>query len=309
MSADDSRSQSSSATGVRPALGFIGLGIMGSPLVGHLLRAGFPVSVYSRTRSKAAAAIESGAIWCDSPAAVAQRCEILLTMVTDTPDVQAVLFGENGAAEALVDGAIVVDLSTISPEATRDFAKRLETRGILMLDAPVTGGDIGAKNATLTIMVGGNETALSRARPILETIGKRIVHVGPSGSGQTLKACNQILCGVNLVGVCEALLLAEKSGIDANLLIETLGAGAGGSWALANYGPRIARGDYQPGFMIKLQQKDLRIVQDAAQMSGVPLPGASLAQQLFRAVEATAGGGELGTQAMMQAYRRLGGSA
>jgi 3-hydroxyisobutyrate dehydrogenase len=288
-------------------VGFIGLGIMGAPMAGHVLRAGYPLSIYTRTRARAEGLINAGAEWHDSPAAVGRTCNVLLVMVTDTSDVEAVLAGPGGAADGLPKGAIVVDLSTISPEATRHLSERLADRGITLLDAPVTGGDVGARNASLTIMVGGPVEALERVRPILECIGKRIVHVGPSGSGQALKACNQVLCAVNMIGVCEALMLARESGIDLNLALDTLGSGAGGSWAWSNLGRRIVDGDLKPAFMIKLIQKDLRIVQQAAQRLHVPLPGTALAQQLFRAVEAQPGGAELGTQAMIRAFERLMG--
>lgn len=277
-------------------------------MAGHLLHAGHRLFVHTRTREKAAEILTRGAAWCDRPADVGRQCRVLFINVTDTPDVQDVLFGSRGAAETLAAGSIVVDHSTISPEATREFAHRLETRGVTLLDAPVTGGDVGARNATLTLMVGGPAEAFERVRPLLEVLGKRIVHVGPSGSGQALKACNQILCAVNMIGVCEALTLARRSGLDANLALETLGAGAGGSWAWTNLGRRIVDGDLKPAFMVKLIQKDLRIVQDAAQRLGVPLPGTALAQQLFRAVESEPGGAELGTQAMMRAFERLGGA-
>ncbi len=285
-------------------IGFIGLGIMGQPMAGHLLRAGCPLYLHSRTRSKAATLIAQGATWCDTPRDVAAQCDLLITIVTDTPDVEQVLFGPHGAAPALRRGAIVVDMSTISPDATRQFAARLAEQGVTLLDAPVTGGDVGARNATLTIMVGGDAAALPRVRPVLEKLGQRIVHVGPSGSGQMLKACNQILCAVNMIAVCEALTLAKRSGLDLKQAIETLASGAGGSWALANLGPKIAAGDLAPAFKIGLIQKDLRSGQAAAQTLGVPLPGTALAQQLFRTVEA-AGGADLGTQAMIQAYQRL----
>ena len=291
------------------SIGFIGLGIMGVPMAGHLMRAGHELFLFSRTRAKAQALLESGATWCESPAVVARHCELLITIVTDTPDVEAVLFGENGAAEHLASGACVVDMTTISPTATKDFAKRLAERGVALLDAPVTGGDVGARNATLTIMVGGDQAAFDRVRPILELMGKNIVHVGPSGSGQSLKACNQILCAVNMVALCEAITLARKSGLDLGLLIETLSAGAGGSWALKNLGAKIVVGDLEPAFMIKLIQKDLRIVQEAAQSLKVALPGTALSQQLFRAVEAEPDGGELGTQAMIKAIETLAGIA
>lgn len=292
-----------------PAVGFIGLGIMGQPMAGHLLHAGHPLFVYNRTRAKAEPLLAAGATWCDSPAEVGRRCDLLITMVTDTVDVEAVLFWPGGAAETLRPGAIVIDMSTISPDAARRFAERLAERNIRFLDAPVTGGDVGARDATLTIMAGGPADAFEQARPVLARLGRRIVHVGPSGSGQMLKACNQVLCAVNMVAVCEALTLARRAGLDLACLIETLSGGAGGSWALANLGPRIAAGDLRPAFMIQLIQKDLRIVQAAAQALGVPLPGTAIAQQLFRSVEAEEGGGRLGTQAMIRAYEKLAGPA
>lgn len=289
-------------------LGFVGLGIMGAPMAGHLLRAGHRLTVHSRTRSKADPLLAAGAAWGHSPADVAARCGVLFINVTDSPDVEQVLFGPGGAADALRPGSVVVDFSTISPDATRDFARRLAARQVHLLDAPVTGGDVGARNATLTIMVGGPAEALERVRPLLDCVGKRIVHVGPSGAGQALKACNQVLCAANMIGVCEALLLARRSGLDLNHALDTLGSGAGGSWAWTNLGRRIIDGDLKPAFMIRLIQKDLRIVQDAAQRAGLPLPGTALAQQLFRAVEAEPGGGALGTQAMIRAYERLAGA-
>lgn len=290
-------------------LGFIGLGIMGAAMAGHLRRAGYPLFIHSRTKAKARELLDRGAVWCDSPAEVAARCRLVLTMVTDTPDVEAVLLGPGGAAERLEAGSRVVDLSTISPAATVRMADRLAARGITLLDAPVTGGEAGAREATLTIMVGGPKEAFEHVRPVLEHLGKRIVHVGPSGSGQMLKACNQILCAVNMIGVCEALLLARRAGLDQNLALDTLAGGAGGSWAWTNLGRRIIDGDLKPAFMIKLMQKDLRIVQSMAQELALPLPGTALAQQLFRAVEAEPGGAELGTQAMIRALERLAGWA
>lgn len=286
-------------------IGFVGTGIMGGPMAGHFLRAGHPLFVHTRTRAKAAPLEAQGARWCDTPADAASACDVLMLNVPDTPDVEAVLFGPRGAAEALRPGTVVVDFSTIRPQATREFARRLAQRQVTLLDAPVTGGQVGAQNATLTIMVGGEANAFVRVRPLLEQLGKKVVHVGESGNGQLLKACNQILCAVNQIAVCEALLLAEKSGLNLATAIDTLGGGAGGSWAWTNLGAKIVAGDLRPAFMIKLIQKDLRIVQDAAQRLGIPLPGTALAQQLFRAVQAQPGGDELGTQAMIEAYRRL----
>ncbi len=280
---------------------------MGRPMAGHLLKAGYPLYVHTRTQSKAEELRAAGAVWCDTPAEVGRRCDVLITIVTDTPDVEDVLFGPHGAAATLPPGACVVDMSTISPDATRVFAQRLAERGVTLLDAPVTGGDVGARNATLTIMVGGDAAVFERVRPVLEKMGKRVVHVGQSGRGQMFKACNQILCAVHMLALCEALTLAQRAGLDRTLLIETLSSGAGGSWALANLGPKIVAGDLQPTFMIELLQKDLRIVQQAAQALKVSLPGAALAQQLLRAVEAEPGGGKLGAQAMIRALAKLAG--
>lgn len=286
-------------------IGFIGTGIMGGPMAGHLLAAGHHLFIHNRTRSKAAQLEASGAQWCLTPADVGRRCDILCLNVTDTPDVNAVLFGKEGAAATLASGALVIDFSTISPQRTRVFADRLADQDVAMLDAPVTGGDVGARQATLTIMVGGPTEAFDRARPLLDLLGRNVVHVGPSGSGQALKACNQILCAVNMIGVCEALTLARRSGLDLPTALQTLSGGAGGSWAWANLGPKIATDDLDPAFMVRLIQKDLRIVQDTALAERIPLPGTALAQQLFRAVEAAQGGADLGTQAMILAYRRL----
>lgn len=288
-----------------PPLGFIGLGIMGAPMAAHLRRAGYTLHVFTRTRARAEPLLAAGAQWADSPAALAAHCEVLFTMVPDTPDVEAVLFGPHGAAAHLRPGSVVIDCSTICPDTTRAFAERLATQEVTLLDAPVTGGDVGAREATLTIMVGGPPVAFERVAPLLAHLGRRVVHVGPSGSGQALKACNQILCAVNMIGVCEALLLARRSGLDLSVALETLESGAGGSWAWSQLGPRIAAGEFEPAFMIGLMQKDLRIVQAAAQHLGLPLPGTALAQQLFRSVEAEPDGARRGTQAMIRALERM----
>jgi 3-hydroxyisobutyrate dehydrogenase len=295
-------------TGAKTSIGFVGLGIMGAPMAAHLVRAGHRLFVHSRTRAKAEALLATGATWCDTPAEVGRQGALLITIVTDTPDVEAVLFGPAGAAETLPRGAVVIDMSTISPEATRQFSARLADRGIALIDAPVTGGDVGARNATLTIMAGGPRDAFDRVLPILSLLGKKIVHVGPSGSGQMMKACNQILCAVNMIALCEALTLAKQSGLDPAQMVETLSTGAGGSWALANLGPKIVAGDLKPAFMIRLLQKDLRIVQDMAQQLEVTLPGSAVAQRLFDTVAAEPGGGEMGTQAMIRAYDAFHGN-
>lgn len=287
-------------------IGWIGAGIMGAPMAAHLLRAGHPLFIHTRTRARAAALECVGAVWCESPADAAAAADIVCINVTDTPDVQAVIAGANGVATALRPGGIIIDFSTISPEATSALAAALAPNRIALLDAPVTGGQIGAQNASLTIMVGGDEAAFGRVRPVLARLGKRIVHVGPSGAGQLLKACNQVLCAVNMIGVCEAIVLARRAGVDPAVLVETLQHGAGGSWALAQLGAKINAGDLAPAFMIALMQKDLRIVQEAAGKLGLKLPGMALAQELFAKVESTPGGTALGTQAMITAYEAPG---
>lgn len=291
------------------SVGYVGLGIMGQPMAGHLLRSGLRLFVHSRTRAKAEALVAAGATWCDSPAAVARECKLVMLNVPDTPDVEAVLFGHQGVVETVAPGSVVIDFSTIDPAATRKFSQHLSSKSVTFLDAPVTGGQVGAQNATLTIMIGGERAAFDQVRLLLEKLGKKIVYVGPSGAGQTLKACNQILCAVNMIGVCEALQVARENGLDPALAIDTLGGGAGGSWAWTTLGAKIVAGDLQPAFKIKLIQKDLRIAQQVAEGRQLPLPGTALAQQLFRAVEASPGGCELGTQALIRAYEQLRSSA
>jgi 3-hydroxyisobutyrate dehydrogenase len=226
----------------------------------------------------------------------------VISVVTESPDVEEVLLGPAGAALGAAPGTLFIDMSTIAPEAARKVGQALATRGHLFLDAPVTGGDVGAREGTLSILVGGDAAVLEKARALLSAMGKRITHCGGPGAGQTVKACNQILCALNLVGVVEALHLARLGGLDPKIVLEALAPGAGGSWAFEKLGPRIAGGDFAPGFMIKLIQKDLRIVQDLTASLGLPLDGTALAQGLFADNEAH-GEGDLGTQAM---YKVLG---
>lgn len=288
-------------------IGYIGLGIMGSAMAGNLLKAGFELTVWNRTRSRAAGVLERGATWADSPAQVAAKVEAVCINVTDTPDVEQVIFGPGGIVEGNpgdIADLVIIDHSTISPAATRDFAARLESQGIHLLDAPVTGGDVGARNATLSIMVGGRQETFERCRPIFQAVGKAITHVGPSGLGQACKACNQILCAVNLLGVCEAMALAKREGLDLEKMLAVTTAGAGNSWSLSSLGPQIARGDMRPGFMIDLLNKDLRIVRGEMDQLGLPLPGAGLAGELFRAASVQ-GHGSDGTQAISRVYQQL----
>ncbi len=287
-------------------IGFIGLGIMGKPMALNLQRAGYPLVVYNRTPGKTGELVEGGAEEAEDPKAAAEKSDVVIAIVTDTPDVEQVLFAENGVAAGAREGTVFIDMSTISPVATRDFAARLAKKGVHYLDAPVSGGDIGAVNGTLTIMVGGESESFEQARPIFEVMGGRVTHVGPVGSGQTVKACNQILCAVHMVAACEALTLAAAAGLNLETVLEVVTGGAANSWALEHLGPKIVKGDLSPGFMVKLIQKDLDIVTRAAAEANLPMPGAALAVQNFRAVQA-AGGGELGTQAMITVYEKLTG--
>ncbi|SEN39466.1 NAD(P)-dependent oxidoreductase [Lihuaxuella thermophila] len=286
-------------------VGFIGLGIMGRSMSRNIYRAGFPVTVWNRTPSKMEEAVKWGALTASSPKEVAQNCNLIITMVGDTPDVREVIEGENGVLSGARPGSVLIDMSTISPDATREIAARAAERGVAMLDAPVSGGDIGARNGTLSIMVGGDAEVLEKVRPVLEAMGKSIVHCGPVGAGQTVKACNQILCGLNLLGMVEAFAFAKKAGVDLEKMLQVTTQGAGGSWALSNLGPRIAKGDLAPGFSVRFQQKDLRIVLQEAERMELPLLGTAVVQQLLRSVQAY-GGNDDGTHALIRVMEQLG---
>ena len=292
-------------------VGFIGLGIMGRPMVANLVAAGYTPTVWNRSRAGVDACTALGAVAAESPRAVAEASDVLITIVTDSGDVRDVLVdGPGGEAEraaigGLAAGAVVIDMSTISPSVTREIGARLAERGVQMLDAPVSGGDSGAKAGTLSIMVGGEADALERCRPILEAMGKTITHCGPIGAGQTVKLCNQVAIAGALLGVCEALALAQKSGVDAERMLEAISAGAAGSWQLSNLGPRIAARDFAPGFMIKLMQKDLRLALEAGEDVRQPLPNTALVRQLYYQLQAQ-GGDEEGTQALARVVEALG---
>ena len=280
-----------------PRLAFIGLGIMGKPMAGHLLAAGYPLVVHNRSEKKAEELVAAGAAWAGTPAAAAANADVVFVCVTDTPDVEAVLLGESGVIASARPGLIVVDHSTISPGATRGFAEKLAARGTLLLDAPVSGGDLGAKNATLSIMVGGDGAAFEKVSPLLAKMGKTITRCGPSGTGQLTKLVNQILVSVTNLAVCEALTLATAGGLDAAKTIAAVAGGAAGSWQLSNLGPKMIAGDFAPGFMIDLQLKDLRLVLEAAAQAGVRLQTTERVTDLF-AKARDWGRGREGTQAL-----------
>jgi 3-hydroxyisobutyrate dehydrogenase len=285
-------------------LAFIGLGIMGGPMAGHLLAAGHPLVVNTRTQSRANELLGRGATWAPFPADAADDADVIFLCLPDTPDVEAVLLGDHGVIHGAKRGAIVVDHSTISPAATRDMAAKLREKEILLLDAPISGGDVGAKNATLSIMVGGDAQAFAAVEPLLKLMGKTITHCGDSGTGQLTKLVNQILVTVTNLATCEALTFAKKNGLNLEKTIPALAGGAAGSWQWANLGPRMIKGDFAPGFMIDLQQKDLRLVMEAARESGSPVLAASLVHQLFTSAQAM-GNGREGTQALFKVVQKL----
>lgn len=287
-------------------IGFIGMGIMGRPMARNLLGAGHAVTVYNRTAHRAEELARDGARVASTARDCARGNDIVITIVSDSPDVESVIFGPDGALAGLQPGSTVIDMSTISPEVTRSIHGRLQERGIAFLDAPVSGGDIGAQKGTLTIMVGGDEAAFEKIKAVFEPMGKRITYMGPSGAGQATKACNQVLCALNMLGVCEALVLAAHSGLDLEKMHQVVTGGAANSWALENLGKRIVQGDFNPGFMVRLIQKDLGIVLDAAKSLKLPLAGTALCQQYFRSNEAH-GESDLGTQAMFKVLERLSG--
>jgi 2-hydroxy-3-oxopropionate reductase len=285
-------------------LGFIGLGVMGREMAGHLVAAGHRVQVYDVQVDAVAGLVEKGAVAASSVAEAAAGTEAVITMLPDTPQVEEVVLGEGGLLANPPAGRLLIDMSTIAPLATRRLAAALEGAGIAMLDAPVSGGPSGAKAATLSIMVGGPAEALDRARPILAALGTTILHVGPSGSGQTVKACNQLVCAMNIQAVCEAFALGRAAGLDLHTLRDALLGGAASSWMLQNLGPLMLEKDDRAGFRIDLQLKDLRLAGELAFGLGVPLPGTALATNMYLEARAHGEGGK-GNQAMFRVYDRL----
>ncbi|MES2210985.1 MAG: NAD(P)-dependent oxidoreductase [Chloroflexota bacterium] len=261
-------------------VGFVGLGTMGGAMAANVTRAGFPVAAWNRTPGRASALEELGVRTVDSPAAVAAASDIVVTIVSDTPDVEAVLFGDQGVAAGAVPGTLVVDMSTISPSATQLFAARLRERGVAMLDAPVSGGSEGAKKGTLTIFVGGDAPDLERARPVLEAMGTTITLVGPIGSGQAVKAVNQVILAGTYLGVAEGIVLAIKAGLDGEQVVAALSGGAAQSWVLANRSGRMLENDYPLGFKVALHRKDLGIALQLARETGASLPIAAWCEQI-----------------------------
>ncbi len=287
-------------------IGFIGLGIMGQGMARNLLRAGFDLTVWNRTAARMEPLLAAGARAAASPAELAGRCSVVITCVSDTPDVEDVVLGEQGAIHGLQAGSLLIDMSTISPQATQTMSRRLAENGVHMLDAPVSGGSEGAARGTLSIMVGGEEEQVARATPLLQAMGQSITHVGGQGAGQMVKLVNQILVVVTMLGVGEALLFAQAGNLDLQKTLDAVSQGAAGSWMLSNRGPQVIARDWRPGFMVDLQQKDLRLVLEAGDALGVPLLGTSLVFQLYRTLQQAGLGGE-GNHALVKALEQLAG--
>ncbi len=288
-------------------VGFIGLGIMGKPMAKNVLKGGFPLCVYNRTASKAQELVDLGAKLYSTPKEVAQNSDIVITIVSDTPDVAAVLFGEDGVVHGAKQGLIVVDMSTISPQQTRAFSKKLQESGVIMLDCPVSGGDTGAIAGTLTIMCGGDAAAFEKASPVLNSMGKKVTLMGESGAGQATKLCNQVCLSGALLGVAECLTLATKEGLDCNKVIEVLSGGAANSYQLTIQGPKMVAHDYRPGFLLDLYQKDLRLVAQAAQADHLTMPVSSIVAQLLNAVQGMENSHAMGSQSVVLALEKING--
>jgi len=280
---------------------FIGIGVMGRSMVGHLMDAGYPVSVYNRTKSKADDLVARGAVWADSPAAAAAEADIVITIVGFPKDVEETYFGEQGIFKTLKDGALVIDMTTSNPSLAKKIAEEGAGRGIGSLDAPVSGGDLGAREARLSIMIGGEQKDYDRALPLFEIMGKNIVLQGPAGSGQYTKMCNQIAIASGMVAIGEALSYAKSAGLDPVNVLKSIETGAAGSWSLSNLAPRALKDDYAPGFFVKHFIKDMGIAVDSAKEMGINLPGLTLAKSLYDRLAAE-GGEDDGTQAIFRYY-------
>jgi len=285
-------------------LGWIGTGVMGRSMCGHLLAAGYGVAVYSRTRERGEPLLAAGAEWAESPAAAAADADVVFTMVGFPADVREVVLGGDGTLSTARPGTVLVDMTTSEPSLAREIAEAAEAKGVASIDAPVSGGDVGARNATLSIMVGGDEATVARVRPLFELLGKTIVHQGDAGAGQHTKMVNQILIATGMIGVCEALLYAYRAGLDLEEVLASVGGGAAGSWSLTNYAPRMLKGDFEPGFFVEHFIKDMEIALAEARRFDLALPGLALAHELYLALRAQ-GGGRKGTQALILALARL----
>lgn len=283
-------------------IGFVGTGVMGSSMASHLLEAGYDVFIYTRTKSKAEELLTKGAKWIDTPQALAKKVDVLISMVGYPKDVEELYLGQNGFLENLSAGAVAIDMTTSSPVLAKKIAETFREKGIGALDAPVSGGDIGAKNGTLAIMVGGAEDVFLKVKPIFEILGSSVILQGDAGAGQHTKMVNQIAIASNMIGVTEAIIYAEAAGLNPARVLESISGGAAGSWSLSNLIPRVLQDDFSPGFFIKHFIKDMGIALSEAKQMGLELPGLSLAEKMYQTL-ADQGLSEEGTQALIKYYR------
>ena len=285
-------------------IGWIGTGVMGLSMCNHVLSKGYAVTVYNRSKSKAQPLLAGGANWAESPLAVTEQSEVVFTMVGFPEDVREVYFGQSGILVGSKPGTILVDMTTTSPSLAREIHQKAGSKSVQSVDAPVSGGDVGARAGTLSVMVGGSAEAVETIRPLLETMGKQIVHQGEAGAGQHAKMCNQIVIAGTMIGVCESLLYGHKAGLDLETTLRSISKGAAACWTLDNMAPRILKRDFDPGFFVEHFIKDMGIALDEARRMSIALPGLSLVHQLYLAVKAQ-GHGKLGTQALMLALEQL----
>lgn len=286
-------------------IGFIGTGVMGASMAGHLMKAGHELMIYNRSPEKARELIQSGAYWCPTLASIARQADIVITMVGFPQDVETIYQGDQGLIASAMPGAILVDMTTSCPKLAIQLAETGKSRNIEVVDAPVSGGDIGAREARLSIMAGASESAFKRCLPIFEKLGRIIVHQGPPGSGQHTKMCNQIAIASGMIAVCEALIYARKSGLDPEKVLKSIESGAAGSWSLTNLAPRILNGNYSPGFFVKHFVKDMTIALESAHNMGLDLPGLELALRSYRRLMDT-GSADCGTQSLYRLYENGG---
>jgi 3-hydroxyisobutyrate dehydrogenase len=285
-------------------IGWIGTGVMGSSMCGHVLGAGYPVTLHSRTKAKAKPLLDLGATWAENPRMVAAETDILFTMVGFPQDVRSVYFGETGILAGAQSGSVLVDMTTTDPSLSREIAGRATVKGLSAIDAPVSGGDVGARQATLSIMVGGNTEPVQVVMPLLQLMGNKIVHQGEPGSGQQAKLCNQIVIAGTMIGVCESLLYGYKAGLDLNRMLDSIRGGAAACWTLDHLAPRILQRNFDPGFFVEHFVKDMGLALKESKRMGLVLPGLTLVHQLYQSVQ-TLGHSRSGTHALILALEEL----
>ena len=290
----------------RTRIGWIGTGVMGASMCGHLMEAGYATTVYSRTMSKAEQLIQNGATWADSPKAVAESSDVIFSIVGFPSDVRSVILGEEGVLAGASAGSVIVDMTTSQPSLAEEIFEQAAARGVSSIDAPVSGGDVGARNAALSIMIGGEQETVAALQPLWSAMGKTIVYQGKAGCGQHTKMVNQTLIATGMIGVCEALLYGYKAGLDLETVMQSVSSGAAGSWSLSNLGPRIIDNNFDPGFFVEHFIKDMGIVLEESRRMGLSLPGLALGHQLYLAVQAQ-GHGRAGTHALQLALSSLSG--